>query len=167
MPSHRIDSHCLQLTSPDKTQTLARQLGSSAPAGSVLLLVGDLGSGKTTFVQGLGQGLGIEDGIVSPTFTLVREYWEGRQPLFHCDLYRLDPLAVTELSLDELWDGAGIVAIEWPERLPELPPEWLRLTLTAMGETSRQVHAAAMGDRHWQWWETAVRQLSSSPLQSE
>ncbi|WP_017325008.1 tRNA (adenosine(37)-N6)-threonylcarbamoyltransferase complex ATPase subunit type 1 TsaE [Synechococcus sp. PCC 7336] len=157
----------LTLTSPQATQTLAYLLGKSATAGSVLLLEGNLGGGKTTFVQGLGKGLGIEDAILSPTFTLVQEYWEGRLPLFHCDLYRLTPEAVYDLSLDELWVGEGVMAIEWPDRLPELPPEWLRLRLEVVDETRRLASASASGDRHYHWWQQTVRQFASSHPNSQ
>ncbi|MFM7427716.1 MAG: tRNA (adenosine(37)-N6)-threonylcarbamoyltransferase complex ATPase subunit type 1 TsaE [Elainella sp.] len=103
------------------------------PASFVLLLSGNLGSGKTTFVQGLGLGLGILDDIVSPTFTLVCEYPEAELPLYHFDLYRLQPPEVEEMAPDTYWDGneypPGVVAIEWAERLPYLPAEYLSIEL--------------------------------------
>ncbi|MFM7427172.1 MAG: tRNA (adenosine(37)-N6)-threonylcarbamoyltransferase complex ATPase subunit type 1 TsaE [Elainella sp.] len=103
------------------------------PASLVLLLSGNLGSGKTTFVQGLGLGLGILDDIVSPTFTLVCEYPEAELPLYHFDLYRLQPPEVEELVPETYWDGSeyppGVVAIEWAERLPYLPAEYLSIEL--------------------------------------
>ena len=149
------------LPSPEATQTLAQLLGEYAVPGLVLLLEGDLGGGKTTFTQGLGRGLEIEDAIISPTFTLIQEYWEGRIPLFHCDLYRLTPSGVYDLDLDELWDGKGIVAIEWPERLPELPPEWLLLKLEFVGEDARQLTVTASGDKHARWWGKAFDAFES------
>lgn len=120
---------------PDQqaTQQLGLRLGQILPVGSVLLLSGDLGSGKTTLVQGLGAGLEIAEPIVSPTFTLVCEYPEGRVPLYHLDLYRLQPEEVSELYLEAYWEGTdyppGIVAIEWAERLPYLPPDYLQISL--------------------------------------
>ena len=92
------------LTSGEATQNLGRQLGKSLPPGSILLLKGDLGAGKTTLVQGIGEGLGITDAIVSPTFTLINEYPEGRVPLYHLDLYRLEPAEVRSLYLEQYWD---------------------------------------------------------------
>ncbi|KAB1986703.1 tRNA (adenosine(37)-N6)-threonylcarbamoyltransferase complex ATPase subunit type 1 TsaE, partial [Haemophilus parainfluenzae] len=81
--------------------------------------------GKTTLVQGIGAGLGIVDPLSSPTFTLINEYPEGRIPLYHVDLYRLDPAQVEQLYLDLYWEGEevepGIVAIEWAERLTYQP----------------------------------------------
>ncbi|MEM9566852.1 MAG: tRNA (adenosine(37)-N6)-threonylcarbamoyltransferase complex ATPase subunit type 1 TsaE [Cyanobacteria bacterium P01_E01_bin.34] len=151
----------LILPSPEATQTLAQLLGEFAVSGLVLLLEGDLGGGKTTFTQGLGRGLGIEDSILSPTFTLIQEYWEGRVPLFHCDLYRLTPEGVYDLGLEELGDGQGILVIEWPERLPELPTEWLRLQLEVVGDDSRQLMATASGDKHARWWGQAFDAFES------
>ncbi|BCX11383.1 MAG: tRNA (adenosine(37)-N6)-threonylcarbamoyltransferase complex ATPase subunit type 1 TsaE [Thermosynechococcus sp.] len=114
-------------------QALGRQWGTWLPAGTVLLLAGELGAGKTTFVQALGEGLNIEDVIQSPTFTLIQEYPEGRVPLYHFDLYRLAPAEVAALAPERYWLGEeidpGIVAIEWPDRLPTLPPAYLRLQL--------------------------------------
>jgi tRNA threonylcarbamoyladenosine biosynthesis protein TsaE len=116
------------------TQALGVELGNSLSAGSVILLMGELGSGKTTLVQGLAQGLGILDPIVSPTFTIINEYFSGRLPLYHLDLYRLDTAEVDELNLDTYWLGIetepGIMAIEWAERLSYLPPEYLHVELT-------------------------------------
>lgn len=98
-----------------------------------MLLSGDLGSGKTTLIQGLGLGLGIADPISSPTFTLVNEYPEGRVPLYHIDLYRLAGEEVTDLYLEAYWDDReavpGIVAIEWAERLTDPPCAALRIAL--------------------------------------
>jgi tRNA threonylcarbamoyladenosine biosynthesis protein TsaE len=116
------------------THALGVELGNSLSAGSVILLMGELGSGKTTLVQGLAQGLGTLDPIVSPTFTIINEYFSGRLPLYHLDLYRLDAAEVDELNLDTYWLGIetepGIMAIEWAERLSYLPPEYLRVELT-------------------------------------
>ena len=116
------------------TQKLGIDLGKSLTAGAVLLLIGDLGSGKTTFTQGLAQGMGIVDSIVSPTFTIINEYTSGRLPLYHLDLYRLTLEEVNELNLESYWLGLeaelGIVAIEWAERLSYLPDNYLRIELT-------------------------------------
>ena len=116
------------------TQKLGIDLGKSLTAGAVLLLIGDLGSGKTTFTQGLAQGMGIVDSIVSPTFTIINEYTSGRLPLYHLDLYRLTLEEVDELHVESYWLGLeaelGIVAIEWAERLSYLPDNYLRIELT-------------------------------------
>jgi tRNA threonylcarbamoyladenosine biosynthesis protein TsaE len=122
----------INLPDVQATQALGQVLGEQLPAGSALLLKGDLGSGKTTLVQGLGLGLGIAD-IDSPTFTLINEYTNGRIPLYHIDLYRLSVAEADALFLETYWDALevepGIVAIEWSERLSYLPPQPIELAL--------------------------------------
>jgi tRNA threonylcarbamoyladenosine biosynthesis protein TsaE len=115
--------------SESETKELARKLAQRLTGGEVICLMGELGSGKTTFVQGLAEGLGIETTIISPTFTLVREYF-GRLPLFHVDAYRLNGLTVDEIQrqvgLWEYMERGGIVAIEWADLIAgALPPERL------------------------------------------
>ncbi|AKG20815.1 tRNA (adenosine(37)-N6)-threonylcarbamoyltransferase complex ATPase subunit type 1 TsaE [Calothrix sp. 336/3] len=121
------------LPTSSNTHLLGNFLGKYLAPGSVLLLQGDLGAGKTTLVQGLAAGLGITDSVVSPTFTLINEYTEGRIPLYHLDLYRLEPPEVAALNLESYWEGVevdlGIVAIEWSERLPYLPDSYLQIDL--------------------------------------
>lgn len=130
------DSHAtIELTLPtvEATQKLGHILGRSLPAGSVVLLNGDLGSGKTTLVNAIGKGLGIEDIIISPTFVLVNEYDRGRLPLYHFDLYRLNASQARALTIEQYWDEAeyepGIVAIEWADRLGDRPPYALKIHL--------------------------------------
>ena len=102
--------------SQDETAAIGRKLASTLAAGSVLLLIGDLGAGKTALVRGLADGLGVPpDDVSSPTFTLMQEYRGGRLTLFHVDLYRLDdPREIDDLGLDEI-GGEGVMAIEWAE----------------------------------------------------
>jgi tRNA threonylcarbamoyladenosine biosynthesis protein TsaE len=125
----------LELFLPDlrATQSLGAAIAQWLPAGTVILLDGDLGAGKTSLVQGIAAELGIVEPVVSPTFVLVNEYLEGQIPLYHFDLYRLRPEEVEPLTLDRYWDGAevdpGLVVIEWSERLPELPTSYLRVNL--------------------------------------
>jgi tRNA threonylcarbamoyladenosine biosynthesis protein TsaE len=124
----------VRLADAKATQMLGIEMGKSLTAGSVLLLTGDLGSGKTTLVQGLAQGMGIDDSIVSPTFTIINEYSGDRLPLYHLDLYRLTPAEVDDLQLESYWLGLetelGIVAIEWAERLSHLPSNYIQIELT-------------------------------------
>ncbi len=102
-----------------ETAAVGRSLASALPGGSIVLLSGDLGAGKTAFVRGLAEGLGIDPlEVSSPTFTLIQEYRGGRLPLHHVDLYRLTSIEVDDLGLDEMTLDAGITAIEWPDRLP-------------------------------------------------
>lgn len=137
----------LPLPDADATRRLGRLLGQLAEAGDVLLLHGDLGAGKTTLTQGLAQGLEIEDRITSPTFALLHEY-DGRLPLYHFDLYRLDSPDLSALGFEEVWeDGHGVVVIEWPERLgAHTPAEHLDVTLTIQ-EDGRLATLSAAGDR--------------------
>jgi len=140
----------LLLTDETATRNLGMALGRSLPPGSILLLEGDLGSGKTTLVQGIGAGLGITEPIASPTFILLNEYPEGRIPLYHLDLYRLEPSEVDALHLESYWDGIefplGIVAIEWAERLKYLPSSYWKIQLTAVDTGGRQVVISAIGE---------------------
>jgi tRNA threonylcarbamoyladenosine biosynthesis protein TsaE len=130
------------LADTQATLHLGINLSASLTAGTVILLEGDLGAGKTTLVQGLGQGLGITEPIVSPTFTIINEYTQGRIPLYHLDLYRLEPQEVAALNLETYWEGVemipGIVAIEWAERMPYKPDSYLSLGLTYGQEDTRQ-----------------------------
>jgi tRNA threonylcarbamoyladenosine biosynthesis protein TsaE len=132
----------IDLLDREATLNLGKKLGETLAAGSVILLKGDLGAGKTTLVQGIGLGLGIQEPISSPTFTLVNEYVEGRLPLYHLDLYRLESSDIEALYLENYWQGIevdlGIVAIEWSERLTILPDEYLEITLLDRGEQGRQ-----------------------------
>lgn len=126
------------LANAQVTRVLGIHLGQTLAAGSILLLTGDLGSGKTCLVQGIGEGLGITEPIVSPTFTLINEYEGGRLPLYHLDLYRLQPEEVKGLNLANYWDDAeyplGIVAIEWAQRLPSMPPTYLKIAFSYAGD---------------------------------
>ena len=102
-----------------ETSAVGRLLARSLSAGSIVLLSGDLGAGKTTFVRGLAEGLDVDpEDVSSPTFTLIQEYRGGRLPLHHVDLYRLRDVEVEDLGLDELMDDGGVTVIEWPDRLP-------------------------------------------------
>ena len=102
-----------------ETADVGRRLAQTLTAGSIVLLIGDLGAGKTALVRGLAEGLGVApEEVSSPTFTLMQEYRGGRVPLIHVDLYRLnDPREIDDLGLDEL-GAEGVLAIEWAEKLP-------------------------------------------------
>jgi tRNA threonylcarbamoyladenosine biosynthesis protein TsaE len=127
------------------TAEAGRELASGLSAGSVVLLFGDLGAGKTAFVRGLADGLGINpDEVSSPTFALMQEYRGGRLPLFHVDLYRLDdPREVDDLGLDEI-AAAGVLTIEWADKLPDPPSDGVRVTIEHTGETERRISVASL-----------------------
>ena len=130
------------LTTHSETDTAAvgRELAAALLPGTTVLLFGDLGAGKTAFVRGLAEGLGLDAADVSsPTFTLIQEYRGGRLPLLHVDLYRLnDAREIDELGLDELGSGA-VLAIEWGEKLPAPPPDAVRVTLEDAGGDERRI----------------------------
>ena len=105
-------------SSEAQTRAIAAALAPSLMPGAVILLSGDLGAGKTAFVRGLAEGLGLDpDDVTSPTFTLVHEYRGGRLPLVHVDLYRLDRAELDEIGLDQDLAAHGVIAVEWAERL--------------------------------------------------
>jgi tRNA threonylcarbamoyladenosine biosynthesis protein TsaE len=126
--------------SEDETAAIARALAAALNAGDVLLVSGDLGAGKTAFVRGLAEGLGIApDDVSSPTFTLVHEYRGGRLSLYHVDLYRLDRAATGDLGLEQMGVADGVVAIEWPDRLTHDLPGAKTVTIAIVDETTREI----------------------------
>ena len=129
------------------TQQLAYTLAGLARSGDLVLLVGEMGAGKTAFAQGFAVGLGVADQVTSPTFTLVRHY-EGRLPLHHIDVYRLETMAeVAELGLAELLDDEGVTLIEWGDAIAQtLPRDYLEIRLTFTEDTdARQIELTVVG----------------------
>lgn len=119
----------------EETKEIAKSLADFLKEGSVLLLEGNLGAGKTTFTKGIAEGLGIKEVIKSPTYTLIREYQSGRLPLYHMDVYRLEEVGGDELGLEEYFQGEGVSIVEWATFIPEdLPKEFLKIKLVPMGE---------------------------------
>lgn len=135
------------------------KLGDLLDVGDVLILSGDLGAGKTTFTKGLARGLGIDQMIKSPTYTIVREY-EGRLPLYHLDVYRIDGDS-DSIDLDAFLFGEGVTVIEWGELLEDaLPDDYLHVTLYHE-EQGRRLELAAFGPRSQElmeaWKDAATR----------
>ncbi|SIT05030.1 tRNA threonylcarbamoyladenosine biosynthesis protein TsaE [Kroppenstedtia eburnea] len=124
--------------SPEETRTLARNLARCFQPGDVVLLEGDLGAGKTTFAQGVAIGLGIEEPVDSPTFTLIKEYHGGRLPLYHMDVYRIQS-PEEELGWDEYFYGEGVTLVEWASRISPWLPEKLIQVELSHGENCRQI----------------------------
>jgi tRNA threonylcarbamoyladenosine biosynthesis protein TsaE len=123
-----------------ETANLARSLAVDLKAGAVLLLSGNLGAGKTAFVRGLAEGLGVDPSEVSsPTFTLVHEYRGGRLTLYHADLYRLDRAATDDLGLEELGVADGVLAIEWPDRLTHALDGARHVHIEIIDDTTRSI----------------------------
>ncbi len=136
--------------SADETQRLGEALGRALDPGDVVALEGPLGAGKTCFVGGIARGLDVPPGVpvTSPTYVLVAEY-PGRVPLRHADFYRVDgPQRLLDAGFDDLFDGAGVVVVEWPELLPEaLPRERLWIRLEIVGESERRLVLSGTGAR--------------------
>ena len=120
------------------TSRRGAELGKQLGPGAVVLLKGPLGAGKTAFVRGLAEGLGCEPGAVSsPTFTIVQEY-QGAVTLQHVDLYRLSPVEVDDLGLDDLMIDA-VLAVEWPERWQDAPADAIHVAIELAGDTERRI----------------------------
>jgi tRNA threonylcarbamoyladenosine biosynthesis protein TsaE len=130
----------IQTTREPETVAAGEQLGASLQPGDVVLLSGELGAGKTAFVRGLARGLGASpDDVSSPTFTLIQEYRGGRVTLHHVDLYRLQPVEIADLGLDELISGPNVVAIEWAERWSNRPANAIDVRIDELGEDRRRI----------------------------
>lgn len=109
---------------PEDTFLVAEKMGQSVQPGQVICLNGDLGVGKTLFSQGFAKGLGIEDGVNSPTFTIVQQYDEGRIPLYHFDVYRIeDSEEMEEVGFQDMIYGDGVCLIEWANLITDILPE--------------------------------------------
>ncbi|MCR4705127.1 MAG: tRNA (adenosine(37)-N6)-threonylcarbamoyltransferase complex ATPase subunit type 1 TsaE [Lachnospiraceae bacterium] len=110
--------------SPEETFALGEKIGREAVAGSIYTLSGDLGVGKTVFTQGVAKGLGIDEPVSSPTFTIVQIYEEGRLPFYHFDVYRIgDVSEMDEIGYEDCFYGQGVCMIEWAELVEEILPE--------------------------------------------
>ena len=121
-----IDSFCAK-----DTYELGEKIGQMAKPGMVISLTGDLGVGKTVFTQGLAKGLGIEEPVNSPTFTIVQVYEEGRLPLYHFDVYRIGDIEeMYEIGYEDYFYGEGVCLIEWADLIREILPEQMcRVTI--------------------------------------
>ncbi len=138
--------------SPEETWGLASKLAIVLSKGDLINLSGDLGAGKTVFTKGLAAGLGIIEPVTSPTFTIIKEYGEGRLPLYHFDVYRLfSPDELEELGFDEYFYGDGLTVIEWGDKVEELLPD-IRLDvkiLRLVDDNFRRIEISPYGDA-WQ-----------------
>jgi tRNA threonylcarbamoyladenosine biosynthesis protein TsaE len=135
-----VKSQIYRTDSEDQTIALGEKLAAELPPKAIVLLIGQLGAGKTTLAKGIVKGLGAAapDDVSSPTFTLIHEYSPN---VYHIDLYRLDtPAQVATLGLDEIFDRRAIVLIEWGERFPELmPTDRIEIRLRTTDESSREI----------------------------
>jgi len=149
-----LSPHTLDIIShsPEQTRRLAARLASLLHGGETICLTGPLGAGKTTFAQGVGQGLGVEEPIISPTFTLIREYGpvDDHPAMYHIDFYRLESFeALRTLGLDDYFYSDGVCVVEWPERATTLlPEERLWIEMHTIGDTKRSLLLRAEGDQY-------------------
>ncbi|MBO0794612.1 MAG: tRNA (adenosine(37)-N6)-threonylcarbamoyltransferase complex ATPase subunit type 1 TsaE [Ktedonobacteraceae bacterium] len=132
---------------PAQTQRLGMRLGELLRGGELILLDGQLGTGKTTFTQGLAKGMHINEVVSSPTFTLLKEYPGGQPPLYHFDLYRLDePEEILDLGFEDYFYGDGVCIVEWAGKADAVwGPELLRIRMRVINETKRSLLFIATG----------------------
>ena len=144
----------------EATRALAASIAELAVPGDIILLSGELGAGKTAFVQGFGAGLGVESAITSPTFTLAHQY-DGRLTMHHLDVYRLERLAeIEDVGVPELVDGDGVVLIEWGDVVaPALPQDYLEISFAyGEGDDDRELEIRCVGGR----WNARLPSLAES-----
>jgi tRNA threonylcarbamoyladenosine biosynthesis protein TsaE len=146
----------LRTADASATKAIGRAIAMLVRPGDVVLLAGELGSGKTVFTQGLAEGLEVRELVTSPTFTLVHRY-EGRVPLFHLDVYRLERVGeLADLGIDELLDADGVVVVEWGDVVAaEMPADRLEIRFAfGDGDDERIIELSATGTRWPARWRT-------------
>jgi tRNA threonylcarbamoyladenosine biosynthesis protein TsaE len=141
-----VESRTYRTLTEDDTIALGRELASEL--SGVVLLIGNLGAGKTTLTKGIveGRGVAATDDVSSPTFTLIHQYGAAAKPVFHIDLYRLDEVREVEtLGLDELFASGHLVLLEWAERFPSLlPRDRIEIRLRALDDDSREIEVSRL-----------------------
>ena len=146
--SDNLSLHIIS-SDPKQTQNIGNEIGKLSQKGDVLLLIGNLGAGKTCLTQGIARGLDIKEHTSSPSFMIVKEYY-GRLPLYHIDLYRLDKVGeIQDLGLDDYLYGDGVCAIEWAEKgLSVLPDEYLQIEISYLEGNRRHFNLKPRGKRY-------------------
>lgn len=131
----------MRTNSPAETRALGCHLAAQLRPGDVLLLLGDLGAGKSELTRGIARGLGVSSPVASPSFTILNVYDEGRIPLYHFDWYRLNSAEeLYEMGMDEYLGGDGVAVVEWPSRCPEAVPEkHLEVRIDPMDDCAREI----------------------------
>ena len=134
----------------EETQSLAAKIMSFLHPGDVVLLTGDLGAGKTTFVQGALWSLGYKDHVISPTFNILKCYFDVKPNVFHIDAYRLENQNI-DIGLDEFIEGNGVTFIEWPVFIePLIPARHLEVSITRLGDSEREIEVKDPNDNYEQ-----------------
>ncbi len=148
--------------SDDETMDFGTKIGSIAKPGLIITLSGDLGTGKTVLARGIARGLGIDEPITSPTFTILHQY-NGRLPLYHFDMYRLDNEdEIFELGFEEFIYGDGVAVIEWPENMGDLyPQEYVGIELDRIDENIRKITIHFIGSK-FNWLEEELLEYVST-----
>lgn len=135
--------------SKEQTKQIAAKIASSLSKGDVILLKGDLGAGKTTFVSGVAKALNVKDDVISPTFNILKCYFDGTIPLYHIDAYRLEGQNI-EIGLDEYIEGDGVCFIEWPDYIASLlPDELLEITINNLGDNERKITFSSLSSHFY------------------
>ncbi|MFY0760928.1 tRNA (adenosine(37)-N6)-threonylcarbamoyltransferase complex ATPase subunit type 1 TsaE [Metabacillus dongyingensis] len=143
-----MTKHTVKTNSPDETTKLAVRLGELVKPGDVITLEGDLGAGKTAFTKGLAKGMGIRKNVNSPTFTIMKEYRDGRLPLYHMDVYRMED-SDEDLGFDEFFEGEGVTVVEWAHLIQEqLPPNRLGIRILRVEDESREIIFEPIGGHY-------------------
>ena len=149
--NYKLTSRC-----EEDTLEIAENIESEKFPGMVICLVGELGSGKTVFVKGFAKALGIKETITSPTFSLVKEYYDGEMPLFHMDVYRLDD-SNKNFGLDDYLNQDGICIIEWPEMIEnQLPEERLDIKIKVIDDETRVLVFTPYGQQYEELCEAVL-----------
>lgn len=154
-----------RVNTAEQTQMFGQIIGEVARAGDVLLMVGELGAGKTTLTKGIAQGLGITQMVKSPTYTIIREYTTGRLPLYHMDIYRIGE-TVDALEMAEYFEGDGLTVVEWGNLLTDaLPEDYVTVTLEKEDADKRKVTMTAIGERAQQLMTRIEQRLEAQTWQ--
>lgn len=147
---------CINILNQNELENIAEKLGKLVCSGDIICMTGDLGAGKTTFTKALAIGLGVEDYVTSPTFTLINEY-DGRIPLYHFDVYRINHVSEMEdLGYEEYFYGSGVCVIEWASLIEDVLPKnclWIEIKVT--GAESRQICFIGTND----YYEEMIKEL--------
>ena len=150
----------MRTNSPAETRALGCHLAAQLCSGDVLLLLGDLGAGKSELTRGIARGLGVSSPVASPSFTILNVYDEGRIPLYHFDWYRLNSAEeLYEMGMDEYLGGDGVAVVEWPSRCPEAVPEkYLEVRIDPVDDCAREIALIPRG---------GFRELSLEAMENE